>query len=281
MPSGDSRRIPALVDLHVHSACSADGASSIDDYARQAAALGLKELGFCEHADFDPRDRDYGYLDLPIYSQQIANARSLEQGIGLRQGVEISYQARYEDEIGTWLAAEAWDFVVLSVHLVDYDDGWAIISEPQTTGAYLAAHSPRQAYVPYFEELLRAARSDLGDVLGHLDLIKRYGSVHNGPFDPLEFEDEIRAVLQAAVEHSIGLEINTSGLRQAPGEPYPSLVVLHWYRELGGEILTIGSDAHRVEDLGAGIGEAMDLAREAGFPAVATFQGRRVQWIDL
>jgi histidinol-phosphatase (PHP family) len=270
-----------LVDLHVHSICSADGASSIADYALRAEALGLVEMGLAEHVDFDPRDGDYGHLDLAGYDHQIAAARALVPGVPIRQGVEITYQACREDEIRGWLAGHSWDFVVASVHLVDYADGWAIISESRTAGSYFAHHSARQSYLPYFEELLQAARSGLADVLGHFDLVKRCGVDHYGPFEPARYEDEIRSVLQAAVDSGMGLEINTSGLRQRPGEPYPALAVLHWYRQLGGETLTVGSDAHHVGDLGAGIDDALDLARLAGFQAIATFQKRKIQWIDI
>jgi histidinol-phosphatase (PHP family) len=270
-----------LVDLHVHSTCSADGASSIADHARRAARLGLAGVGFCEHVDLDPRDRGCDYLDPARYGREIAAARAMAPGVQLWQGVEITYQASLEGRLRTWLAAHDWDHVVTSVHLVDYADGWACVSEPGVVAAYFATHSQRQAYVPYFEELLRAARSGLGDVLGHLDLVKRHGAAHYGPFAPDAFEGEIRAVLHAAIEGGMGLEINTSGLRQPPGEPYPTLTVLRWYRELGGEILTIGSDAHQADDLGAGILQASSLAREAGFRAIATFEERTIRWIDL
>jgi len=269
------------MDLHVHSTCSADGRSSIAEHVQQAAALGLVELGFCEHVDFDPRDRDCGYLNLARYDRELVDARLLEPGIRVRQGVEITYQAARASEIDAWVNAHPWDLVVVSVHLVDYADGWAMVSEPRTTRSYFTGHSQRQAYVPYFEELLRAVRSGLGDVLGHLDLVKRYGTVYYGPFEPAAFEDEIRAVLQAAIEEGAGLEVNTSGLRQPAGESYPGLPVLRWYREQGGEIVTIGSDAHHVDDLGAGVGEALDLVRAAGFRAVAIFEARQVRWIDL
>lgn len=274
-------QLGGLVDLHVHSSCSADGGSSITDYARRAAALGLAQVGFCEHIDLDPRDRDYGYLDLKRYDREIMAAREAVPDVRLRQGVEITYQAGREEEICAWLATHRWDYVVASVHLVDYDDGWAIISEPRTGGIYFAAHSQRQAYGPYFEEVLRAVRSKVGDVVGHLDLVKRYGVAQYGPFEPEAFKGEIHAVLQAAVEGGVGLEINTSGLRQRPREAYPGLAVLRWYRDLGGEILTVGSDAHSSDELGAGLREGLDLAQAAGFRAVTTFEARRPHWIDI
>jgi histidinol-phosphatase (PHP family) len=281
MPPTASPNSPALVDLHIHSSCSADGESSITDYARRAVAMGLMEVGFGEHVDLDPRDQDCGYLDRLRYDQEIAAARMLAPQVVLRQGVEISYQARREDDIRAWLATRAWDFVITAVHMVDYADGWAIISEPGTTGVYFATHSQRQSYVPYFDELHRAAQSGLGDVLGHFDLVKRFGVGHYGPFETEAFEEEIRAVLRAAIHSGMGLEINTSGLRQSPGEPYPALTVLRWYRALGGEILTLGSDAHHADSLGAGVVEAQALAQAAGFRAIATFEERQVRWIDL
>lgn len=281
MPPGANQGTPALVDLHVHSSCSADGESSIGDYARRAIALGFREVGFCEHVDLDPRDQDCGYLDMMRYDQEIADARRWAPQVALRQGVELSYQARREDDLRAWLATRAWDFVVTSVHMVDYADGWAIISEPGTTGAYFAVHGQRHAYAPYFDELHRAAQSGLGDVLGHFDLVKRFGVRHHGPFEAEAFEEEIRAVLRAAIHSGMGLEINTSGLRQLPGEPYPALTVLQWYRELGGEILTFGSDTHHADNLGAGLAQARALAQAAGFRAFATFEERQIRWIDL
>ena len=281
MPAGSTRGRPGLVDLHIHSTCSVDGGSSIEEYARQAQVLGLVAVGYCEHVDLDPRDMGYGYLDPGHYDREMEAALAAVPGIRLLQGVEITYQSGMEQAVLEWQESHPWDYVVASVHLVDYSDGWAIISEPGAMGAYFACHSQRQAYEPYFAELLRAARSGLGDVLGHLDLVKRFGVRKYGPLDPAAFEEEIREILQAAAQRGMGLEINTSGLRQSPGEPYPALTVLRWFRELGGEVITVGSDAHHADDLGSGITEALAMAREAGFRAIATFEERRIQWIDL
>ena len=270
-----------IADLHVHSRCSADAASSIADYAREAARLGLAELGFCEHADFDPRDRSCGTLDMGRYDREMAEARAAEPGVHLRQGIEITFQAGLSSQIGAWLAARPWDYVVTSVHLVDYRDGWAIISERPAVDTYFRSHDMRQAYLPYFEELLRAVHSGLGDVLGHLDLVKRHGTEVFGAFEPSGFEEEIRAVLQALIERGMALEVNSSGIRQSPSEPYPALTVLKWYREMGGERITTGSDAHHVRHLGSGLAEVEAMARAAGFRAVVTFDRRQPSFVDL
>jgi histidinol-phosphatase (PHP family) len=281
MPLGGARAGRALVDLHVHSTCSADGVSSIEEHARQAKVVGLTEVGFSEHVDLDPRDKSYGFFDPERYDLEIGAARETVPGVQLRQGIEITYQSRLEARLVSFLASHSCDYVIASVHLVDYSDGWAIVSEPGAMAAFFAGHSQRQAYGPYFAELLRAAQSGMGDVLGHLDLVKRFGVGEYGPLDPLAFEEELREVLRAVVHRGMGLEINTSGLRQSPGEPYPPLTVVRWFRELGGEVVTVGSDAHHAKDLGSDINLALDMAQEAGFQAIATFKERRVKWIDL
>jgi histidinol-phosphatase (PHP family) len=160
------------------------------------------------------------------------------------------------------------------VHLVEDGREWAMVSEEGRCERYFARRSVREAYQPYFAEARRAVESGLFDLIGHLDLAKRYGVRYYGPFDLSLFAAEIREILKLAVERGVGLEINTSGLRQAPHETYPGLEVLRWYRELGGQVLTIGSDAHSVKDLGKGIAEAFGLAREAGFEAVTLFEKR-------
>ena len=271
----------ARLDLHVHSDASADGQSSIAEHAHRALALGLEEVGFCEHVDLDPRDRHCDHLDLVRYSREIARVRADVPGICLRQGIEISYQSHKEDEIRTWLEIEALDYAVTSIHVIDYADGWSIVSEARMAGRYFRSHNQRQAYGPYFQELLRAAHSGLGDILGHLDLIKRHGTAYYGPFEPALYRDEICDILQAAIRQGMALEVNTSGWRQAPGEPYPAPTILAWYRQLGGERVTLGSDAHSADHLGEGVAMAQDLLRQLGFRAVVTFEERQVRWLDL
>jgi histidinol phosphatase-like PHP family hydrolase len=126
-----------------------------------------------------------------------------------------------------------------------------------------------------------AAEGDF-DVLGHLDLVKRdarkFGKVYDGP-EP--YADLIRAALRSIVERGKGIEINTSPLRRGQPDPCPSLEVLRWYRELGGEILTFGSDAHRPGDIGAHFDVALEMARAAGFTRLARFEKRQVRWVEI
>jgi histidinol-phosphatase (PHP family) len=120
------------------------------------------------------------------------------------------------------------------------------------------------------------------DCIGHLDLIKRYSAAVYKKNISLTCQYELlKEVLQLAIHSGKGIEINTSGLRQAPKETMPGFDVVKLYRELGGEILTMGSDAHFAEDVGKGLKEASDLARAAGFRYITVFDRRKPEWISI
>ena len=271
-----------LVDYHLHSTCSVDGFSSIADYCQQALKLGFAEIGFCEHVDLDPRDRGCDFFNYRDFSSQIAAQReSHGRRLAVRAAVEITYQASKEQEIALFLADKSFDYVVGSVHLVEDAEEWAVVSETGHCERYFAQRTVQAAYRPYFAELRRAVASGLFDLVGHFDLVKRYGVDYYGPFTTAAFADEIHDVLKLMVEKGVGMEINTSGLRQPPRETFPGLEILKGYRQLGGEILTIGSDAHSAADLGRGIARAVTLARQAGFRAITLFKKRSRRWLDI
>lgn len=279
--SGKSERT-VLLDYHLHSTCSADGISTIAQYCRLAAQQKFIEIGFCEHADFDPRDCTYGFFDYVLFRRQIeAQRERYGDSLAIKAAMEVTYQASREEEIRGFLRGKELDYVIGSVHLVEDGQEWAMVSEEGRCERYFAQRSMRKAYQPYFAEIRRAVESDLFDLIAHLDLVKRYGVRYYGPLDLSLFAAEVREILKLAVERGVGLEINTSGLRQAPYETYPGLEILKWYRELGGRILTVGSDAHSVEDLGRGIPEALCLARESGFEAITLFEKREPRQLRI
>jgi histidinol-phosphatase (PHP family) len=193
-------------------------------------------------------------------------------GLSVLIGVEVDYQVRFEPEVRQFMDAADYDFVIGSVH---YAQGRYASSDSYFAGG------ERAAYSAYLNEALQAARSGLFDVLGHLDIVKRRGVRHYGPFDPARYAQAIDAILRACVDTGTGLEINASGLRESPRETYPTLPVIRRYRELGGEILTVGSDAHRAIDLARGIPDAVALAREAGFRAITLFVDRQPRWLPM
>jgi histidinol-phosphatase (PHP family) len=265
--------IEPVVDTHFHSSHSGDSDALLNALCRQAPRLGLTHICPTEHADFDPRDPYYNELNVGAYSRDLEACRAeLDGRVVVLKGVEVDYQPRFDARVRDFLARHPFDFVIGSVHFVD---GLYV------GDALLETHDRDTAYRRYFDAVRVAAASGLFDVLGHLDLLKRHATRRWGTFDAARYADEIEAVLRAAVETGTGLEINTSGLRQAPAETYPRLETLRRYRELGGEILTLGSDAHRTANLGKDVREGLELARAAGFKAIAVFVARQPQWLDI
>lgn len=262
-----------FVDTHFHSQHSGDSRETLSSLCQRALQLGLTHICPTEHADFDPQDPYYNNLNIDAYSRDLEACRAqLDERVIVLQGAEMDYQPRFDARVRGFLARHALDFVIGSIH---YVDGFFVAD------TLLEAYDQDTAYRRYFDAVRAAAASGLFDVLGHLDLLKRHATRRWGPFDASRYTGEIEAILQAAVETGTGLEINTSGLRQAPAETYPGLETLWRYRQLGGEVLTVGSDAHQAADLGRNIHDGLELARAAGFKAIVVFVGRQPQWLDI
>jgi histidinol-phosphatase (PHP family) len=266
-------RYEPLIDCHFHSEHSCDCQEPLSALCQQAVQLGLSHICPTEHADFDPQDIGYGYLNVGAYFCDVDACQARFDGqFKLLKGVEIDYQPCFDAEVRAFLAQHAFDFVIGSVH---YANGLFIAD------ALLDASDPDTACRCYFDAVRETADSGLFDVIGHLDLLKRHAISRWGTFDLHRYADEVEAVLRAAVETGTGLEINTSGLRQTPAETFPGLKTLCRYRELGGQVLTLGSDAHCVANLGKNISDGLALARAAGFKAIAIFAQRQPRWLDI
>ena len=263
-----------FIDCHVHTVdFSCDAGATLEALVARGHRLGLEVIATTEHVDFDPRDGCYGHYDYARH--QLQRARLCEHpadGLTVLIGTEVDYQKRFDAEVRQFMDTAEYDFVIGSVH---YARGEAIF----LPSFYDAPE--RENYEAYFEEVLSAVQSGLFDVLGHLDIVKRYGVPYYGPFDPSCYADQIDAILRACVDTGTGLEINTSGLRGPPRETFPSLPVLQRYHALGGRVLTVGSDAHVAADLARDIPHALSLAKAAGFEAVTLFVERQPDGLPL
>lgn len=263
-----------LVDYHVHSICSADAVSTIEEYALRGIQIGMQEIAFTEHLDLQPDDPGYGFFDYLTYRTSLEMAREVARNrIRLGLGIEITYQREFTREIGEFLKDKKFDYVMGSIHVV----GLQFIYD----GSYFEGLEAAEAYHGYYEELLRAVRSGLFDTLGHFDVLKRYSWRKYRKVPWTDHREIIDEILREAVASGVGLEINTSGFRQEPRESYPGLDILRRYRELGGELLTVGSDSHQWTTLGDHIPEAIDLAREAGFRAVTLYRDQKPVFVDI
>jgi histidinol-phosphatase (PHP family) len=268
-PAVDPRATNLPLDSHLHTDQSFDSQVPIDVYGALAAERGIAELAITDHIDFDPRWLNYN----PDFSVREAIVRAAaerwaEHGVAIRFGLEVSYESRREDEIREHLRTHAYDFVIGSVH-VSIDSPY----HASRVRSWVAGRSLDEIVAPSFDEVIAAARSGLFDTIGHLDSIKRYLLPHVAPAQLADRPDLYEAMLVALVESGTGLEVNTSGLRQGTRETYPSPAVVARFRELGGQRITAGSDAHRPSWFAHGLDAAYQIAADAGFDDIAFRRG--------
>ena len=256
------------MDYQVHSYCSHDGKATIQEQCMRAVKLGLDEIGFSEHKDFNPEDPLTNYFDYDHYVREIILARAEFAGcLTIRMGVEVDYQEPFEQMLVNYLSNHEFDFVIGSVHHVD---GAMLMTPEYTQGRYADA-----AYRTYYEAILHSVECGSIDILGHLEYANRRGVTAYGPFDPSPYYDQVSKIFDAMIEHNVALEINSAGWRQGTGHSYPCEAHVALYRQRGGRLLTFGSDAHEPHDLADQYSKAMELAERCGFSELTTYQNRQ------
>ena len=287
-------------DFHLHSCYSADCDTPIEDIIRVANEKGLEAICLTDHYDMDFPDNPDGLsfeldvdgliqkikkLQASIYKIDAGNTNkvlnnSLQLYAGLEQGVMPSTCSKLSNYS---IEHPGLDFIIASSHVVNgidpyYPECWRY---PDGT-----LKDVNQIYMQYFEDILYNVKHfDDYNVYGHIDYIFRYGPA-DAPTDVYEkvnsevfaekyfprFRDILHEILKTIIENGKGIEINTGSLYRGLDYMHPHPLILSMYRELGGEILTIGSDAHDLEHIGYGFDEAVELARSIGFKYLTTFK---------
>ncbi len=258
------------LDSHLHTDLSPDSDVPIDEYARQAVERGIAEIAITDHVDFDPRGPAFAFATYATRERTAREAaeRWAVRGVAIRFGIEVTWDSAHADDIRAHLARHRYDFVIGSVHI-----GPDSPYRREVVGGWVAGRRLPDILEPYFSEVRAAARSGLFDTIGHLDFVKRYLVPHVTPADLAAAMDLYEPILRALVDTDTGLEINTSGLRQAPGETYPSAAVVARFRELGGRHVTSGSDAHRADCFAFGLDDGYRTAAAAGFDSLRFRRG--------
>jgi len=268
-----------MIDLHVHSAISHDAEPTIREYCQRARQTGILELGFAEHLDLCPVDPHCARHDYEKYRAEIAEARREFPELKIRMGIEVTFLPRDQQAILEYLEGKEYDYALGAVHLVE--EGEANISEEDPCREYFARKDAENCYAEFFELTLELVKSGIFDALAHLDIINRFGVNYAPNWEWRPYYGKLRRIFEGMIKRQMALEINSSGWRQAPARPFPEQELVRLYRELGGNMICIGSDAHRLEHLGSGCGQALALARKLGFAQVATFERRDVRWITI
>ncbi len=260
----------SLFDYHVHTRYSVDGQGEPEEFCQVAREKGLAEIGFSDHFDANPADASYGFFALDPYLTHVKRCQTTYAGtLSIRIGLEVGEPHNYPTQLARLLesARGAFDYLIGSVHWYNQ----MLIGDP----AHFDNLSPRANYALYFEEVLRMVQHGGFHILGHLDLVSRYPI--NYPLVIQEHEDIVREVLSTALDQGIVPEINLSGLRRKVSASLPPKEVLQWYRELGGDTVALGSDAHRPHEIGSLNQDGVEIARGAGLRYLARFsQGQLI-----
>jgi len=243
----------------VHTEWSYDGRrGSMERSCERAIDLGLPAIAFTDHADFVKVHEDQYCVDIAGYLDSVERCRAKFTGLRILSGVELGEPHWFPTETAAVLSAGPLDNVLGSVHCVKLDGEIVDASQLRDRGGVDMVIATRD----YFAEVLVMIEADQPfEILAHLDYPKRYWTEGAPPYKESDFEDEIRAVLRAAAQTGRVLEVNTT----RGDKLCPDLTVVRWWRELGGQAVQYGSDAHSPDKIAAGFQVATQMVEAAGF----------------
>jgi histidinol-phosphatase (PHP family) len=246
-------------DLHVHTEWSWDAPRGhMERSCERAIEIGLPAIAFTEHADWAIVHQGQHSVDIAGYHDAIERCRAKFKGLRILSGVELGEPHRFPRETAEVLGAGPLDQVLGSIHSVRLDGVLTDASQFRLRSGLDFPDAVRE----YFRETLAMVESDQPfETLAHLDYPKRYWLEQAAPYREEDFEPEIRAVLATAARTGRVLEVNTTrGTVLCPG-----MTVVRWWRQVGGQAVSFGSDAHQPDKLAEGFDLATQMVEAAGF----------------
>ena len=260
-------------DFHLHTSFSGDSEADMEEMIQKAIGMGLKDIAFTEHMDLnfpvtDTTPEGFFECNVDSYLYHLLLLRNkYVNDINIRFGLELGLQPDIVKQNVKVAKEHDFDFIIGSVHVVDGFD----VYDP----AYFEGRSDEEAYRSYFEAVYENLRSYSNfDVVGHLDYVVRKGRTLDADYSYAKYSDVFDRILNRIIDLEKGLEVNTAAMKYGLKELNPCTDILRRYKELGGEIITVGSDAHKVEDLGRGLDRAEEVLREAGFEYYTVYDAR-------
>ncbi|MEK4667816.1 histidinol-phosphatase HisJ family protein [Niallia sp. FSL R7-0271] len=253
-------------DYHHHSNHSFDSKADMEEICQNAIHNGVHEICFTEHFSVNPNAPTFGHMEWEKYLNDINKCKELFKGkLTIKLGIELCEPHQMMDSYHRVLSPIPFDFILGSVHNLG----------GTTLRKFMNAHPEKDIYEDYFLELKEMVKNADIDVIAHFDLMKRYAFSTRGLYDFTKHKDLIADILTIAINREIGLEINTSGLRTSLELSMPHDDILKLYKELGGQLLTIGSDSHHAATAGAGFKEGIELVKACGFTHFYTYSLRK------
>lgn len=261
--------LKGLVDCHVHSNNSPDGNDPVSKLCSFAADNGMAVLTITDHCEVNAYFQD-GYDKTIVKSvEDIEKCKSEFDGrLKVLTGIELGQPLQDIKAAEKAISAANYDFIIGSLHNLDDREDFYYM-DYQHEDVYLLLSQ-------YYDELLQMAKWNQFDVLGHITYPLRYICGDHGiAVDMQRYDDIISEIFRVLISNGKGIEINTSGLRQKIGKTLPDLKYVELFRQMGGEILTLGSDSHKAEDIGRNIRDGAKIAKQAGFDNICIFENRK------
>jgi histidinol-phosphatase (PHP family) len=264
-------------DFHTHTSFSGDCKSPMETQIINAIKNNVVKLCFTDHYDYDyPGNAQLTFdIDFPnYYETYIRLKEKYKSKIQLLFGLEVGLQPHIYDIVNKAINTYPFDFIIASTHVVDKLDPYF--------GTFYLNKTKEEAYSRYLESILyNVTNYDNYNVYGHLDYIIRYGDYEDKKLYYYNYSELIDKILIKIISDGHGIELNTSGYRKDFNEPHPNIEIIKRYRELGGEIITIGSDAHFPEHLAYNFNVAYDVLKKCGFKYFTVFEERKPQFIKI
>ena len=268
-----------LADYHVHSEFSADSSEPMENAADAALRCGLTEIAFTDHYDEAYPCEPFPKPDYSRYFAALESVQGAFPELTVRSGVELGMMRSELDAIRETLSPWDFDFVLFSKHVINGRDPWY----PD----YFADRTLREAEREYLSEMIQDIRAfDDFDVVGHIGYVDKYLDrmsdlpAYSRPFEYQDFPDELDELMREIISRGKGIEVNTSCFGSW-NDGMPRMSVFRRYIELGGEIVTLGSDAHEAGDVGRYFKEALPFLEAAGCRWICTFAERQPQFHRL
>ena len=260
-------------DYHLHTSHSTDSDEPMENMILKAIDLGLNQICFTEHMDMDfpslPGDPEDQFLvNTDSYLFDVIRYREKYEGkINILFGIELGLQPHISKENARYIKEHDFDFVIGSSHICNKKDPY--------WGSFYEGRSEEEAYREYFTSILDNIKSFSNyDVYGHLDYVVRYGPNKDNDYSYEKYKDILDKILETLIDKEKGIEINTGGLAKGLREANPCMGILKRYRELGGEIITVGSDAHDTSRIADRFDRAGEMLLECGFKYYTVFEKR-------
>lgn len=260
-------------DFHMHTAFSSDSEAPVEKMLDAAIRKGMDTVCITDHMDVDypaeKEDDGIFLFDVDSYFRKLTEMRRLYEGkLDVRIGVELGLQSHLGQCYRELTERYAFDFVIGSMHVIHGMDPYY--------GKIFQGRQDGDVYREAFQATLETIQTCTDfDVLGHLDYVVRYGKNKAEEYSYKKYAEEIDAILYKLIDMEKGLEVNTAGLKYGLGfcNPHPDVLVR--YRELGGEFVTIGSDAHQPEQVGFEFAQAAEMLKTCGFRYYTEFSERK------